>query len=277
MPGRRLGADRVGLTRWSDAKVQVSVPRSARYHRTSGVQLHVLRDRGRVVGRVDGRSGGGPPRTVPEVAALRAAMWARTDREAATVLAVAVQQNIVGPARLRSAWTEIGRCPRAALLGRLVPLVASGAEALSEIDFAELGRASGWPEPDRQVVVITASGRIFLDVRFTAYDTICEVNGVQHYEGMAIVVDAVRRNSHVIDGQTALEIPAVALLLDPQPLLDQVEQALRKGGWTGPGSADGDGDGDASPSEQLRSARPTPRPRPEGATSCDPGPTPRAS
>lgn len=221
-----------GLKRWSEARVHVSVPRGARYHQTDGVELHVLRDRGRVVGSVGLGSGGTPPRTMPEVAALRAAMWARTDREAATVLAVGVQQGIVNPARLLTAWAEVGRCPRAELLSRLVPLVASGAQALSEIDFAELGRARGWPEPDRQVVVTTATGRIFLDVRFTAYDTICEVNGVQHYEGMAIVVDAVRRNSHVIDGHTALEIPAVGLVLDPEPLLDQVEQALRKGGWS---------------------------------------------
>lgn len=221
-----------GLTRWSEAKVHVSVPANARYHRTDGVQVHVLRDRGTVVDKSKA-VGGRPPRTLPEVAALRAAIVGRTDREAATVLAVGVQQKIVAPARLLSAWEQVGRCPRAQLLSRIVPLVASGAQALSEIDFAQLGRARGWPEPDRQVVVTTDQGRIFLDVRFTAYDTICEVNGVQHYEGAAIVVDAVRRNSHVLEGKTALDIPAVGLVLDPEPLLDQVEQALRKGGWRG--------------------------------------------
>lgn len=111
--------------------------------------------------------------------------------------------------------------------------MADGAQALSEIDFAELGRARGWPEPDRQAVVTTARGRAYLDVRFSRFATIAEVNGVQHYEALASMDDALRRNEHAIGQSTALEIPAVALLLDPEPLLDQVEAALVKGGWRG--------------------------------------------
>ena len=77
-------------------------------------------------------------------------------------------------------------------------------------------------------------GRIYLDARFTRYGTIVEVNGVQLYEALATMDDAVRRNAHAIGGETALEIPAASLGLDPEPLLDQVEAALRKGGWHGP-------------------------------------------
>ena len=216
-----------GLKRWTADRVHVSVPRTARYHQAGGVRVHVLRARGRVITS-------GVPRTPSEVAALRAAMWASTDREAATVLAIGVQQRIVHPGRLLTAWQEITRCERQDLLAQLVPLVADGAQALSEIDFARLGRARGWPEPDRQVVMRTARGRHYLDVRFSGYHTICEVNGVQHYEGSATIDDALRRNAHAIGGGTALEIPAVALILDPDPLLDQVEQALRRGGWVGP-------------------------------------------
>lgn len=126
-----------GLKRWTTDRVHVSVPRTARYHRVDGVAVHVLRRRGRVV------VASGVPRTPPEVAALRAAMWARSDREAATVLTIGVQQRIVHPARMLTAWGAIARCRRHALLSRLVPLVADGAQALSEIDFAELGRARG--------------------------------------------------------------------------------------------------------------------------------------
>lgn len=216
-----------GLRKWADDTIHVSVSQGARYHRVDGVRVHVLRRRGPV-------TTAGIPRISSPLAALRAAMWARTDRAAATVLAMAVQQRIVAPSRLLEAWQSQGRCSRRPLLSRLVPLVADGAQALSEIDFAELGRARGWPEPDRQAVVTTARGRVYLDVRFSRYDTIAEVNGIQHYEALAMMDDALRRNDHAIGESTALEIPAVALLLDPEPLLDQVEAALVKGGWRRP-------------------------------------------
>lgn len=217
-----------GLSRWDDEMVHVSVPSGARHRKIPGVRVHVLRARGEVVTA-------GIPRTRRESAALRAAMWARSDRAAATVLAMAVQQRLVEPRRLLEVWGRTGRCPRRRLLSELVPLVADGAHALSEIDLAVLGRERGWPRPERQVVVRTAQGRLYLDVRFTAYGVVVEVNGVQHYEALATVSDALRRNEHAVGDRTALEIPAVALLLDPEPFLRQVEQALRRGGWTGPG------------------------------------------
>lgn len=213
-----------GLQGWTDGVVHVSVEARARYHKVDGVRAHVLRDRGRVVTA-------GVPRTPPEVAALRAAMWARSDRAAATLLAMAVQQRLVDARRLLQAWRRTGRCPRRRLLSRLVPLVAGGAHALSEIDLAELCRARGLPEPDRQAPVQGPQGQLYLDVRFTAYGVVVEVNGVQHYEALATVDDALRRNEHAIGERTALEVPAVALVLDPEPFLDQVETALRRAGW----------------------------------------------
>lgn len=216
-----------GLNGWGQDRIDVSVPGRARYRRVEGVRVHVLRERGRVVTA-------GVPRTAPEVAALRAAMWARSDREAATVLSMAAQQGKAPLDRLLELWRSTTRSPRSAFLDQVVPLVCDGAQALSEIDFAMLGRERGWPEPDRQVVVVTSTGRIHLDVRFSRYGTLAEINGVQHYEGLAPVEDALRRNNHAIGTDTALEIPALGLVLTPEPFLDQVEAALRKGGWPGP-------------------------------------------
>lgn len=70
-----------GLTKWDDDQVHVSVPQGARYHRVPGVRVHVFRERGPVVEA-------GIPRTPSEVAALRAAGWARTDRAAMALLAL---------------------------------------------------------------------------------------------------------------------------------------------------------------------------------------------
>lgn len=104
-----------GLTKWDEDTVHVSVRKSARHRKVAGVRVHVLRERGKVVIA-------GIPRTTRETASLRAAMWARTDRAAATVLAMAVQQRLVQPGRLMDAWRLVGRCPRRAALTQLVPL-----------------------------------------------------------------------------------------------------------------------------------------------------------
>lgn len=237
-----------GLTGWSEDRQHVSVPRGARYHRVDGVKVHVLRDRGPTLAT-------SPPRTTSEVATVRAAVWARSDREAATLLAMSVQQRLVRPERLIEAWAAAPRSRRDDVLDRLVPLVADGAQALSEIDFAELGKARGWPEPDRQAVVRTPRGRIYLDVRFTRYATVVELNGVQHYEKLATLEDALRRNEHAISGARALEIPAVGLVLDPEPLLDQVEAALRAGGWPGRDLSCGPGPAEVASQHAFRRTR----------------------
>lgn len=213
-----------GLVGWSDDAIHVGVPKGARCRRPDGVRVHEHRDPGRRVG-VDW------PRAAPEVAAIRAAQWARSDRQAATVLAMTMQQGLVRPDVLMDAWRGVVRSPRRAVLDQVIPLVCRGAQALSELDFARLCRRRGLPQPSRQVVVQTASGRQYLDARFEAYGVTVEVNGVQHYRGLAVVTDALRRNERSLEGDVALELPALGLVLDPHPLMEQVERALRAAGW----------------------------------------------
>jgi hypothetical protein len=77
-----------GLRGFDVDRHRVSVPRGARVFRDPVVDVRQTR-RWRTDDLV---GGGGPPRTRPEVAAVRGALWARSDRQAALLLTMVVQQ-----------------------------------------------------------------------------------------------------------------------------------------------------------------------------------------
>ncbi|MCW2709849.1 MAG: hypothetical protein JWP24_43, partial [Marmoricola sp.] len=86
-----------GLEHYDCVRVRVSVPRGARIrHRNTTVDIRQTR-------RWDPHDlveGTGVPRSRPEVAAIRAALWARSDRQATLVLTMSVQQGITVVAKL---------------------------------------------------------------------------------------------------------------------------------------------------------------------------------
>lgn len=215
-----------GLRSWKERVVHVSVPRGARTYPRDGVRIHQQRRMGRTLAA-------DPPRTAPEVAALRAAAWAVSDRQALTVLAMSVQQRIVLPRRLLREWESTQRHRRGALLSEAIPLVCDGAHALGELDFARACRRHGLPEPSRQTPRHTDQGLVYLDVWFDDYGVHAEINGAQHYTGLGPVADARRRNDRTLACDLTIEIPVLGLLVDEAAFLAQVAEALRQRGWGG--------------------------------------------
>ena len=78
-----------GLERFSVDRTRVSVPRGAKVRRTPAYDIRQTR-------RWDPAdlAPAGIPRTRPDVAAIRAALWAKTDRQATYLLTLTVQQGI---------------------------------------------------------------------------------------------------------------------------------------------------------------------------------------
>ncbi|MCK0112293.1 hypothetical protein MWU75_09100 [Ornithinimicrobium sp. F0845] len=215
-----------GLRSWEERVVHISMPRGARTYPRDGVRVHEQRRMGRTL-TTD------PPRTAPEVAVVRAAGWATSDRQALTVLAMSVQQRIVLPRRLLGEWESTQRHRRGALLAEAIPLVCDGAHALGELDFARACRRHGLPEPSRQTPRRTSQGLIYLDVWFDDYDVHAEINGAQHYAGLGPVADARRRNDRTLASDLTIEIPVLGLLVDEAAFLAQIAEALRQRGWGG--------------------------------------------
>lgn len=209
-----------GLKGFKAQWVDVSVPLGNRPHRPSGVVVHVPGELGAVCGR-------GIPRTEPEVALIRAATWAVSDRQAALLVAMAVQQRLVDKVLLQRLWASVQRNPRKAFLSSVIRDVCDGAEALGELDFALLCRERGLPEPTRQSVRRVRGGRAYLDVEWADLGVAVEIDGSYHFEGLKPMEDALRQNDVVADGTVMLRIPLVGLRLARGQFMDQVEYTVR--------------------------------------------------
>lgn len=209
-----------GLRTWSETRTFVSVPSRNRVHRLEGV--HVGRPQS-----VGPTAGAGIPRTRVEVAAVRAARWATSDRQAATILAMVVQQRLVPAERILAQWKGVQRSARRDFLDVIIRDICDGAHSLGELDFAVLCRERRLPEPSRQVVRTDHRGRVYLDIYWSELGVHLEVNGAQHYQGLGPVEDALRRNEVEIDGDFSLVIPVLGLRLHQDRFMDQIERALR--------------------------------------------------
>lgn len=218
-----------GLDVLTDELVHVAVPRGTRRRRVPGARLRETR-RFREADVV----APGLRRTQPAVAAVHAALWAATDRQATYVLTLTVQQGLCRPADLSDAAAAVRRHPRRRLLARVVLELADGARSLGELDVARAMRSRGLPEPARQAVRRRPSGTQYLDADFPDHDVTLEIDGVQHDLPDRRLADLVRDLALATEGRTVVRIPLVAWRLDEALVLDGLEQLFGSRGWRRP-------------------------------------------
>ena len=168
--------------------------------------------------------------TRPEVATVQAALWARTDREAALLLVAPVQQ------RLTTA-DAVGAAPRPGAAGpapvtcsgRCCVDVADGVHSLNELDFAA-------HVPTPRAARARPSGRrrrspaaCYLDVRWRRWRVVVEVDGVGHLQPDRWIDDSLRHNEIALSGDVGPAGPEPrASASTPHRHLDAVERALRQ-------------------------------------------------
>lgn len=168
----------------------------------------------------------GIPRTVLEDATITAAQWAGSDRQAALLLCLPVQQRLLSPDRLWQAWTEVSRSSRRSAIDAVLHDVCHGAQSLGELDFARWCRRYRLPEPARQTLRHGPRGRIYLDVEWPAHRLVVEIDGVPHGQGLNPVWDALRANEVTLGDNRVLRLPVLGLRLMPQEFMAQVARAL---------------------------------------------------
>lgn len=214
----------IGLKSWSESSIHVTVPNARSVRPLRGVTHHRLRDIGPVVTV-------GLRRTKPEVAVIRAAQWAKSDAQAATFLAMAVQQRLVAPSAILHRWGSITYSARRGVLDDVIRDVCDGAHSLGELDFARECRQRGLPEPSRQVVRTSERGTVYLDVFWDEFDVHVEIQGAHHFQGLAAVSDALRFNDIRLNGRdvVSLQVPVLGLRTGPEPFFTQIKEALRQG------------------------------------------------
>ena len=207
-----------GLTGFTPTTTDVAIPMANRWHRLDGVTVHRRRDIGPTTGAA-------LPRCTSEWATIRAAEWARTDRTAALIVCLAVQQRLVGPDRLLAAWCTVRRSRRRAILDAVIRDVCDGVHSLGELDFARQCRRRGLPPPSRQVVRSGPDGRIHLDVAWEDVGLVVEVDGGHHALALNPVDDALRQNDVTLGHSVVLRVPVLGLRLRPEAFLDQAVRA----------------------------------------------------
>jgi very-short-patch-repair endonuclease len=219
-----------GARHLSSREIHLSVRHASRPLPVRGVRIHQVRG----WHRRDVNTAG-VPRVHPAVAAIRAAHWAVSDRQAALFLCVAVQQRIVSPEALQRAAQRITGRRRRAFVRRVVADLVDGAHSLGELDFARLCRQRGLPEPSRQVVRRGPRGKIYLDVRWDDLKLVVEIDGSQHTQGLSVSDDNLRANAVAIRGDTVLRIDLVGLRVWEHLFMDQICEAHRVLGGGGRG------------------------------------------
>lgn len=215
-----------GLTGFTLPHIRVSVPRGAPVARRTGLNVRQTRRL-----QADDVITSGVRRVRPSIAAVRAGLWARSNRQAATLLAMTVQQRLATADDVGLALLRVRRDKRRRFLEAIVVDLLSGAHSLGELDFAQLCRRHGLPEPDRQSVRKGPDGRTYLDVWWDEYRVVVEVDGIQHQWVQASIPEARRQNRVSIDGETVLRIPVLGLRVASAEFMAQVAEALRAGGW----------------------------------------------
>lgn len=211
-----------GLRHYRVDRIRVSVPRGARVRRTRRYDIRQTRR----WDREDAAPGPGLRRTRPAVAALRAGLWAASDKQAAYVVTAAVQQGLVTPEALGVELLRIRRDRRRLLLHELVNDLLDGARSLGELDVVRELRRRGLPEPDRQVLRRDGRRRYYLDLCWTDLGLVVEVDGIHHTWAENVLGDALRQNSLALDGLTVLRVPLLGLRLAPEEFFAQIARAI---------------------------------------------------
>lgn len=210
-----------GLERYADSRIRVSVPRGARVRRTT---LYDIRQTRRW--SEDDVAASGIRRSRPPVAAVRAALWAKTDKQATYVVTLAVQQGLARAEDVGEALLQVRRDKRRRLLEEIVNDLLDGARSLGELDVVRELRRRRLPLPARQVLRRDGRGRYYLDLYWPDHQLVVEIDGIHHAWVENVVGDALRQNRLALDGDRVLRLPLLGLRLQSDRFFDQIAEAL---------------------------------------------------
>lgn len=158
-------------------------------------------------------------------------MWARSDKQAALVLAMCVQQRIVPADELILVSASIRRHRRRRFLQTVLADLAGGAQSIGELEFAKICRDYGLPEPDRQSRRSGSGQTFYIDAEWSEYEAVAEIDGLHHLEPHQVLEDAARQNELTLGKSRVLRIPLLGLRTTPARYLDQLAALLESGGW----------------------------------------------
>lgn len=210
-----------GLQHYTEDTIRVSVPRGVLVRRAPGLDVRQTRRL-----RPEDLAAHGIPRTRSDVAGVRAALWARSDKQAALLITMSVQQGLTTAERLGAQAVKVRRDRRRMLVTTVVADLLGGVRSLGEHEFARECRRRGLPEPSRQAVRRSRDGRWYLDVCWDQWGVVVEIDGIQHEWATNLVSDALRHNAVTLDRAVVLRLPLLGLRVAADEFFAQIIEAL---------------------------------------------------
>ncbi|WP_156971592.1 hypothetical protein [Knoellia flava] len=218
-----------GLT---DTAIHVWVTKSTRKGMPTtapNVVLHESRRWG-----VDDATSVGIPRAKPGVAAVQAALWSRTVREASLMLVLPVQQRVVTADHLIEIFDRVHRHEFRTVLRQVLEDIRAGSHSMNELDFVNMCRAHGIPAPAQQVARHGPDGRIYLDCRWEGSGVTLEIQGAGHGQLLNTLDDDLRLLGLATDGDVALSVSVLTLRVDAARWFQRFGELLRVRGASVP-------------------------------------------
>jgi very-short-patch-repair endonuclease len=229
--GGRSALRALGLKGFASDRIDVIVPAGRRANAPpAGVLVH----RTTLLPPEDVHHAGMPPCTAPGRSVVDAASWARSDREACTVIAMAFQQRLVFLRDVTDALRHMPRARRRHLTLLVAGDAAGGSHSLAELDLATLMRKASLPLPSLQEMRVDAAGRRrYLDVYFAEWGLHVEIDGAHHDDPVQAWADMDRQNDLWRPGERVLRFPSWLVRAHPDVVIAHIHTALRQQGWRG--------------------------------------------
>jgi len=219
------------------ASIHVSVPRQAGPLGIPGLTVHYS---SRLPGaRHPARL---PPQTTVEETVLDLADLPGNAEDAVAWAIRACQRRLTTPGRMTKALEARSRVRWRRDLSDAITEVRAGVHSPLELRYLrDVERKHGLPRGDRQVLTIRGGRRQYLDVRYTQYGVVVELDGVSAHPAQARQHDARRDNANTLDGFRSLRYGWVPVAYHPCDVAVEVAGLLCQRGWRGNPRACGTG------------------------------------
>ena len=174
-----------------------------------------------------------PPRTRIARSLIDGASAQQTPGRARAIILAGVQQRLVVAESLMAALVTRGACRYHRLVAESIMDAAGGMQSLPEKEFDMIRRRRRLPVTNQQRVLRRQDGRMYLDKLWMSYDVSVEIHGLPHLQVSRWEADLERQNEIIILGPRLICFSSYAIRHEADRVGDQLERALRRGGWQG--------------------------------------------
>jgi hypothetical protein len=175
-----------------------------------------------------------PPQTRLEDTVLDLVELARAAEDAVAWPIKACQRRLTTPDRITGALEERHRVRWRGDVADAIAVIRVGVQSPLELRyFRDVERKHGLPPGDRQVLVTRGAARQYLDVRYSDYGVVVELDGALAHSTENRKQDARRDNANTLDGYQTLRYSWAPVAYHACETAQQIFELLQRSGYCG--------------------------------------------